>query len=503
LIEKGFDRERVAVLAGGVRGLHRAGYPMEGSHSDAVDPPTAVTEASITGAWQAVDVLPALRKGLAPHYTVEREIGAGGMARVFLAQERHPSRKVAVKVLHPELSTPLFRARFIREIDLVSKLSHPNIVPILAADECLYVPQGPEGLCYYVMPYVEGPSLRERLQKDMIVPLAEAIHIGQQVAEGLSYAHAQGIIHRDVKPENILQANGRVMVADFGIARAISAAGGKTLTAVGLPIGTPGYMSPEQLVGMAIDSRTDVYSLACVFYEMVVGRPPLLDVVDREVTSALRAQGVGRRVIVRLNRVLTRALAPAPADRFAGVDEFASALRDAGQSRPLDRFVPTIDRRVVVAGIAVLVLALAAASFIPIVRGPKLEPRRAVVAAFENLSGDSALAPLGQLTAHWVTDGLARDGALEVVPVGTTGRLDAAGLRELAAASGAVTIVLGSYYRDGDSVRFLVHIVDGERGVVRRTLAPVAAPVRAPHQAAERLRIGVAAAIETLIGRQR
>src|SRR5438876_9912588 len=214
------------------------------------------------------DVLDALREGLAPHYTVEREIGDSGMARVYLAHERHPARKVAVKVMDPKLSSADFRERFIREVELTSKLNHPHIVPILAADECLFVPDGPEGLCYYVMPYVEGESLRARLERERRLPLEEAVRIALEVGDALSYAHAQGIIHRDIKPENILLSGDTAWVADFGIARAVSAAGGHTLTG-GHAVGSLAYMSPEQLMGSrAIDARTDVYSLGGVLYEM-------------------------------------------------------------------------------------------------------------------------------------------------------------------------------------------------------------------------------------------
>src|SRR2546421_9628088 len=141
-----------------------------------------------------LDVLGALRAGLAPHYTVEREIGAGGMARVFLAAERHPPRKVAVKVMNPDVSTSEFRERFIREVEVTSRLSHPHIVPVLAADECLFIPDGPEGLCYYVMPYIEGESLRARLQREKRLPIRDALHMTFQVADALSHAHAHNVI---------------------------------------------------------------------------------------------------------------------------------------------------------------------------------------------------------------------------------------------------------------------------------------------------------------------
>src|SRR5437762_12270245 len=167
-----------------------------------------------------LDVLGALRAGLAPHYTVEREIGAGGLARVFLAAERRPARKVAVKVMN-DVSSSEFRERFIRDVELTSRLSHPHIVPILAADECLFVPDGPDGLCYYVMPYIEGESLRARLERPHSLPLEEAVRIALEGGDALSYAHAQEIIHRDIKPENILLSGDHAWVADFGIARAI------------------------------------------------------------------------------------------------------------------------------------------------------------------------------------------------------------------------------------------------------------------------------------------
>src|SRR5207248_735511 len=211
------------------------------------------------------DIIDTLRARLAPSYDVEREIGAGGMARVFLAVEQHPHRRVAIKVLDPEVSTRLLRERFIREVDLSSKLSHPHIVPIFSAGEV-------DGLFYYVMPYVEGESLRHRLVRERKLPLAAALHITRDVADALAFAHAQGIIHRDIKPENILLSGDHAIVADFGIARAISAAGSLTLTQAGQPIGSPGYMSPEQALALGdLDARTDIYSLGCVLFEMLGG----------------------------------------------------------------------------------------------------------------------------------------------------------------------------------------------------------------------------------------
>jgi len=415
-----------------------------------------------------LDVLAALRAGLAPHYTVEREIGAGGMARVFLASERHPPRKVAVKVMNPGVSTSEFRERFIREVELTSRLSHPHIVPILAADECLFVPDGPEGLCYYVMPYIEGESLRARLEREQRLPLGEAVRITLEVGDALSYAHGHGIIHRDIKPENILLSGDHALVADFGIARAISAAGGHTLTG-GHPVGSLAYMSPEQLMGSrAIDARTDVYSLGGVLYEMLVGEPPLVGL-----SGGTPRGGAALDTVLRAQRVSHRSRRP--------------PLR-------LPRVGP---RAVLLGGATAAVLATAGVLLLGN-RAPALDPRRVVVAGFEDLSDDPTLAPLGHIAADWLTQSLARRAGLEVVPGAASGHLDAADIRALASRTGAGTVVSGSYYREGDSVRFHVQVIDAARGTVLRGVEPVGAPRHAPTQAAEALRVRLSAVFDTL-----
>ena len=459
-----------------------------------------------------IDVLAALREGLAPHYTVEREIGAGGMARVYLAHERHPPRAVAVKVMAPELSNPTFRERFIREVELTSKLSHPHIVPILAADECLFVPDGPDGLCYYIMPYIAGESLRVRLAREQTLPLEDALHITFQVADALGYAHSHGVVHRDVKPENILLSGDQAFVADFGIARAISAAGaaaGQTLTAAGQPVGSLAYMSPEQLMGSrAIDARTDLYSLACVLYEMLVGQPPLLDLAGQSapapatIESVLRRRGVSTRTARRMRDVMSRALASSAAERFASAEDLITALRDLGGGRSTRGLrLPRISRTAALVG-GGAVIVLGALGVIPLARRRlALDPRRVVVAGFEDLSGDAQLAPLGHIAADWITQALARSAAVEVVPSAATGHLDAADVRVLAAQTGAGTIVWGTYYREGDSVRFQLQVIDAQRGTVRRALDVVSAPQGAPVRAADVLRRRIAALFDTLFAR--
>src|SRR2546425_4658993 len=287
-----------------------------------------------------LDTLESLRERLAPHYDVERQIGAGGMARVYLAVEQHPHRRVAIKVIAPELSNRLLRERFIREVDLSSKLSHPHIVPIFSAGEV-------DGLFYYVMPYVEGESLRHRLLRERKLPLEAALHVTRDVADALAFAHAQGIIHRDIKPENILLSGDHAIVADFGIARAISAAGALTITQTGQSIGSPGYMSPEQAIGSGqLDARTDVYSLGCVLFEMFAGEPPVMSLTERLIRNwgALESSEGLRRVEGRVARgvkhAISQALAPLRDDRFPTAGGCARAL---GGTAPRPRLPPPGD----------------------------------------------------------------------------------------------------------------------------------------------------------------
>ena len=206
-----------------------------------------------------------LASALADRYRIERELGAGGMATVYLAEDLRHRRQVAVKVLRPELAAALGPDRFLREIETTANLRHPNILPLYDSGEG-------DGFLYYVMPYVEGESLRERLSREHRLPLADALALTREVADALNYAHDRGIIHRDIKPENIMVERGHAVVADFGIARAVGAAGAENLTQTGMAIGTASYMSPEQaLAESSVDARSDQYSLACVLYESLTG----------------------------------------------------------------------------------------------------------------------------------------------------------------------------------------------------------------------------------------
>src|SRR5512144_2364911 len=213
-------------------------------------------------------LLQQLQAALADRYRVERELGAGGMATVYLAHDLRHDRDVAIKVLHPDLGAALGSDRFLAEIRTTARLQHPHILPLLDSGAA-------DGLLYYVMPLVTGETLRARLHRELQLPVEDAIRIAREVADALGYAHSLGVIHRDVKPENILLQNGHATVADFGIALAVQSAGGARLTQTGLSLGTPQYMSPEQATGeRIIDARSDIYALGAVVYEMLTGDPP-------------------------------------------------------------------------------------------------------------------------------------------------------------------------------------------------------------------------------------
>ncbi len=280
-------------------------------------PPAALPE---------VNLLPRLRAALADRYQVERELAHSRMATVFLARDLKHGRGVAIKVLHPELAAAVGTTRFLREIGFAAQLHHPHIVPLHDSGE-------QDGLLYYVMPYVEGESLRDRLEREPQLPVAEALRIADDVAKALAFAHGLGVMHRDIKPENILLENGHALVADFGIARAISAAGSERLTETGIALGTPAYMSPEQgAEDGQLDGRSDLYALGCVVYELLTGAPPFTGPTAQAVLARHAVDPVAPIRTVRgtvpsgVEDAVLRALAKVPADRYPGATEFAEAL---------------------------------------------------------------------------------------------------------------------------------------------------------------------------------
>jgi TolB-like protein/tetratricopeptide (TPR) repeat protein/tRNA A-37 threonylcarbamoyl transferase component Bud32 len=279
----------------------------------------------------ARDLRAALEHGLAGRYRIERELGQGGMAVVFLAHDVKHERRVAVKVLLPEVATAIGAERFLREIKVTANLQHPNILPLFDSGEVA-------SYLYYVMPFVEGESLGARLGREKQLPIEDALHIATVVANALDYAHRHGVVHRDLKPDNILLHEGEPLVADFGIALAVPEPGAERLTATGMSMGTPHYMSPEQATGdRAVDARTDIYALGAVTYEMLTGEPPHLGktaqaIVARILTEAPRPVRATRGTVSeQVDAAITRALEKTPADRWETAHDFAVALATPAQ----------------------------------------------------------------------------------------------------------------------------------------------------------------------------
>ena len=344
---------------------------------------------------------------LADRYRIERELGQGGMATVYLARDLKHDRDVAVKVLRPELGAALGSDRFLSEIKTTARLQHPHILPLLDSGDA-------GGLLYYVMPVVAGETLRTRLERERQLPIAEAVRIARQAASALDYAHRQGVIHRDIKPENILLHEGQALVADFGIALAVETAGGQRMTQTGLSLGTPQYMSPEQAMGeKSIDLRADIYALGAVTYEMLVGEPPFTGpTVQAIVAKAMTERPVPPSTVrdtvpAGVEQAVLRALAKLPADRFASAAQFAEALDGRGGDGALggasrrtagSRFRW---REAGAFGIGGAVLALAGV-LLATRRDPRRDPfpLRIEVAPAELISGGATLSPDGHALVY-------------------------------------------------------------------------------------------------------
>jgi len=272
------------------------------------------------------DILTRLQSALSDRYTIQRELGRGGMATVFLATDLKHEREVAIKVLHPELSETLGPERFDREIKFLAKLQHPNILGLFDSGDA-------DGLLYYVMPFVYGESLRDRLNREHMLPVDFAVHVALEVADALGYAHMLGIVHRDIKPENIMLTGDHALVADFGIARAVTEAGSsQKLTETGMAVGTPLYMSPEQSVGDNVGPTSDIYSLACVLYEMLAGQPPFTGTNARQIMARHAMEQVPSIQVVRdtvpdeVEDAIMAALNKVVADRPQTAAQFAEML---------------------------------------------------------------------------------------------------------------------------------------------------------------------------------
>ncbi len=426
------------------------------------------------------DLFRSLQTALADRYQLERELGHGGMATVYLARDLKHPRRVALKVLRPELAGVLARERFLREIRISAKFSHPHILPLLDSGT-LPASAGFPDLPFYTMPFIEGESLRDRLVRDRQLPLEDALGIAQEVAAALAYAHAHGVVHRDVKPENILLSAGHAVVADFGIARAIQeAVDPEALTSAGLVVGTPAYMSPEQAAGeTSLDGRSDLYSLGCVVYEMLVGDPPYTGSSPQAVMARHRLDPVPSLRVVRstvplsVEQAVKRALQKSPADRFRSPDQFAEALHERYFSQTSGGADPTARRfagRRLVIGSVLAVVAGAAWYFgIGSAARPGRESSRAaldttryaILAFIEDSGVPAGLQPSLQLQdamARW--SGIALADPFQIRDI--LSRQDTSGFKEsdwrrLAAGLGAGRYARGRATRVGDSVR--VHAV--------------------------------------------
>jgi serine/threonine-protein kinase len=422
-----------------------------------------------------------LQRQLEGRYRVERELGRGGMATVYLATDLKHGRQVAIKVLDPELAAAIGPERFKREIEIAARLHHPHILTLFDSGEV-------GGLLYYVMPYVAGESLRARLERERQLPLEQAIGIAREVADALSYAHSQGIVHRDVKPENVLMQGGHALLADFGIARAWSAAPGAALTATGMTLGTPAYMSPEQAAGSKdLDARSDVYALGCVLYEMLAGQPPFTGataeiLVRQHVAAAPPDVTIARPgVPARVAATIRSALAKSPADRPRSAAQFADALIDnptvpmtGARTAPTALAAPTAQSRrafaigAALAALAVLVvagwLALRGGGHTPSAPATGAGHARTEIAVlpFQNLSADAQHAYFaGGLQDELLTQ-LSQVASLKVISRTSVMGYEHTSkpLKTIAAELGVGSIVEGSVQVQGRRLRVTVQLID-------------------------------------------
>ena len=412
-----------------------------------------------------------LQSALPAHYVIERELGRGGMATVYLADDRRHHRKVALKVLLPELASVVGRTRFLREIEIEASLSHPGIVPLFDSGAT-------DDFVYYVMPYVEGESLRDRIDRERQLPLDDALRIARDVGEALSHAHGRGVVHRDVKPANILLSGGRALVTDFGIARAVTAAGGEQITSSGLAVGTPAYMSPEQAAARdPVDQRADVYALGCVVYEMLAGDPPFTGATAQAVMARARLESPPSLEVVRpgvgvgVQRVVDKALAKAPADRWQTVSEFVGALERAAVSpEPGEYPAPRRGRRRWWAAVgAVLVVGATLAIWKPWAPAVRLDPNKVMGFPLRTQGGatrgDAELVLQGIANALIHTEPLRwLDSWADLTPAQREdpGRVPADAMRRLTLGRGARYFVTGVVTQVGDSQAVALELYDAK-----------------------------------------
>ncbi|MDH3291326.1 MAG: serine/threonine-protein kinase [Gemmatimonadota bacterium] len=419
---------------------------------------------------------------LADRYEIRAELGQGGMAVVYLAHDHKHDRPVALKVVRPELRLSLGPARFLREIQIAARLTHPNILPLYDSGEV-------GGTLFYAMPFLEGESLRDLLNREGQLPVADAIRIARQVADALAYAHSMGVVHRDIKPENILFEAGHAIVADFGVARAVSESGADQLTQTGMSVGTPAYMSPEQIAGQAnIDGRSDIYSLGCVLYEMVVGQVPFTGPTAQAIMARHSMDAVPPPHIVResipeeLEDIVLQALAKTPADRFRSATDFIEALDGVGSGAA--PHITTATRRLrrgrparspilwLLAGSTIIAVLTVAVLLWPRIGQnsgtlTELDPRGVAVLYFDDLSPDGNLTPVADGLTEDLIDQLSHARGIHVIS--RNGVAPYRGLLtppdSIARALDVGVLIAGSVERTGNALRLGIRLIDGESGV--------------------------------------
>jgi serine/threonine-protein kinase len=431
-------------------------------------------------------LLQRFRSLLEGRYSIERELGRGGMSTVYLATDLRHGRTVAIKLLQPEITTSLTAERFLREISITAKLQHPNILGLFDSG-------AENGLCYYVMPHVEGESLRDRLIWDKQLPMDRVLQIGMEVASALAYAHSRNVVHRDIKPENILFSAGHAVVADFGIARAVSE-GQRSITAVGIPLGTPPYMSPEQAQGLDnIDHRSDIYALGCMIFEMVAGRPPFLATSLGKIIQAHLSEPPPHlrdfrpEVSESLQAVVEKALAKKPADRFQTADDILQALQLIAAASTLERADPERIRTTPMptyappaaesAGpedsgrrfwiVGALVAVLAAAGWFLLKPGPSSAPEGVAIAILrpEVTANDPRVTPLGSGIAQEIGVALRQVEGIRITSDASVAALQARGftMRQMADSLGVQLLVSGSVQSDQTRAHITLQLVDAAR----------------------------------------
>jgi serine/threonine-protein kinase len=400
-----------------------------------------------------------IRAALSDSYVIDREVGRGGMATVYLAEDLKHGRRVAIKVLHPDIAASLGRERFLREIEIVANLRHAGILPLYDSGEA-------DGLLYYVMPFVEGPSHRDRLDKEKQLPVEEALRITTELAAALDEAHGHGVIHRDIKPENVLFEGDQPLIADFGVATALEEAGGEKLTRTGVAVGTPSYMSPEQAGGGETDARSDEYALACVLYEMLGGVPPFTGPTPQAVMARHALESPPDLGIVRptvsegVAAAVEKAMAKVPADRYPSAGAFAEALEKGEEKRAVRG--PKRPSRLLTLGLPVAAVLVALLGYGIWSTGRSAVPAAAskmAILPLTTVEGDSTLEVLGKKLANLLARNL--DGVGDIQTERPIGILSAVGDRilteaeaaELARKFGASSALTGTLTREGESVR--------------------------------------------------